>query len=105
MFDHKMTMQQEFKFNGMKDGMKWKGKVGIYFISCAPVLMEILAWAKRQDQQIIDVDKFKEVVGYKLHYDQVLGVNVVLWCFQSGVGFGSAETMFKRADQFNGLDA
>ena len=85
--------------------MKWKGKVERYFISCAPVLMEILAWAERQDQTPIDVTKFKEAVGGKLNHDQVLSTNAALWGFLSGVVSGSAETMFKQADQLNGIDA
>ena len=26
-FDHNMTLQDDFKFNGVKDGYKWKGEV------------------------------------------------------------------------------
>ena len=104
-FDNKMTIQDDFKFNGVKDGLKWKGKVERYFISCAPVLLDILTWAEREDNEVISVERFTEAVGLKLTGDQVLNINAALWGFLSGVVSGSAETMFKRADQLNGLDA
>ena len=104
-FDIKMSLQEDMKFDGVKDGMKWKCKVERYFISCAPVLMNILSWAERQDNNVISVELFKSAVGMKLTPDQVLSVNAALWGFLSSVVSGSAETMFKRADRLNGLDA
>ena len=38
-FDQKMSLQEEYRFNGVKDGFKWKTKVQAYFTTCAPVLM------------------------------------------------------------------
>jgi hypothetical protein len=57
-FDMKMSLQDDYKFNGSKDGFKWKGKVGSYFTTCAPVLMEVLKWAERQDNQPIKAETF-----------------------------------------------
>ena len=104
-FDVKMTLQDELKFNGIKDGVKWKNRIEGYFISCAPVLMNILSWAETMDNEIIDVELFKKAVGTKLVHEQVLNVNAALWGFLRGVVSGTAETMFKRADRLNGLDA
>ncbi len=37
-----MTIQEEYRFNGVKNGPQWKGKVERYFVSKAPVLKELL---------------------------------------------------------------
>ncbi len=104
-FDQKMTLQEEFKFNGVKDGMKWKDKVERYFISCAPVLLDVLVWAERQDNDIITSEKFQYALSRTMTVDQVLNLNAALWGFLSCVVSGSADTMFKRATRLNGIDA
>ncbi len=104
-FDIKMTLQEDMKFNGVKDGVKWKSRVEGYFISCAPVLMNILSWAETMDSEVITVALFQQAVGARLTHDQVLNVNAALWGFLRGVVSGTAETMFKRSDRLNGLDA
>ena len=104
MFDLKMTQQDNFKFNGVRDGMKWKTAVERYFISCAPVLMEILSWAERQEFDIT-VDVLQQAIGTKLVRQQVLDVNAQIWGFLSNLIAGSAETIFKRAKRLYGVDA
>ena len=44
-FDQKMALQDDFKFNGVKDGHKWKNKGHGYFMTCAPVLMGVFRLA------------------------------------------------------------
>ena len=106
MFDVKMTQQDNFKFNGNKDGVKWKVAVERYFISCAPVLMAIFEWAeKAENEPGISVEDFQRAVGPKLSHQQVLNANAQLWGFLSNLISGSAETIFKRATKLNGLDA
>ncbi len=104
-FDMKMTLQDDMKFNGVKDGVKWKSRVEGYFISCAPVLMNILSWAETMDNEVITVALFQQAVGVRLTHDQVLNVNAALWGFLRGVVSGTAETMFKRSERLNGIDA
>ena len=65
-----MTLQEEFRFNGTKDGYKWKNKVHGYFITCAPVLLEILRWAELQDQEPISNEKFAYAVSLKMTEEQ-----------------------------------
>jgi hypothetical protein len=70
LFDHKMTLQDEFKFNGVKDGYKWKGKVENYMMACAPVMMEILRWADRQNMEPIKWETISYAVSTKMTEDQ-----------------------------------
>ena len=69
-FDVKMSLQEEMKFDGAKHGMKWKSRTERYFISCAPVLMNILSWAEKQDNNIIDIELFGKAVGTRLSQEQ-----------------------------------
>ena len=98
-------LQEEFKFNGVKDGMKWKDKVERYFISCAPVLLDVLVWAERQDNELITHDRFQYALSRTMTAGQILNLNAALWGFLSCVVSGSADTMFKRATRLNGIDA
>jgi hypothetical protein len=48
-FDHAMALQDDFGFTGVKDGDTWTGNAEKYFMPCAPVMMEVLRWAERQE--------------------------------------------------------
>ena len=108
-FDHKMTLQDEYRFNGTKDGIKWKNKVHGYFVTCAPVLLEVLRWAECQDQTPISNETFTYAVSMRLSEEQSANLTTQMWGFLAAVVSGSAETMFKRADrcvgEMNGIDA
>ena len=93
----KMAPQEEYKYNGVKDGIKWKERIEGYFISCAPVLMSILSWVERQDNEVITVDWVQAAVGSKMSYEQVFNSDAQLWGLLRAVVSGSAETMFRRA--------
>ena len=105
LFDDKLALTEEYRFNGVKGGPAWKGKLERYFISKAPVLQEILLWAEEGDAETITMEKFKEAVGNKLTEEQVIVVNAAIWGFLSSSVSGSAETMFKGAKPLNGIDA
>ena len=105
MFDDKLTMQEEFRFHGTKNGPQWKGRIRRYFISKAPVLKLLLEWAERQDRENIDLDFLKRAVGTFMTEDQLLNMNAAIWGFLSGALHGTAETIFKRAEDLNGIEA
>ena len=65
-----MTLQDEFKFNGTKDAFKWETKVHGYFITCAPILMEISKWAERMDLTHIAIETFNYAVSPRLTEEQ-----------------------------------
>ena len=105
LFDDKLALQTEFKYDGNKGGAPWKGKLERYFISRAPILKDILEWAEGQDLEIVTEAKFQEAVGLKLDEEQVLTVNAAMWGFLSTALSGAAEVIFKGAEPLNGLDA
>ena len=45
MFDSRLMLDASYKYNGIKGGMAWKCKVDRYFVTQAPCLRELLAWA------------------------------------------------------------
>ncbi len=105
LFDDKMAGQSEFKFDGVKGGIAWKGRIERMFIARAPVLKEILEWAEGEELLTVTTEKFIEAVGSKLTEEQVLTTNAALWGFLSACVSGTAETIFKNGETLNGLDA
>ena len=76
-----------------------------HFISRAPVLKNVLAWAEEEDLEDISVQKFQTAVGLKMTNEQVILVNAAIWGFLAAAISGPAEVLFKGADVLNGLDA
>ncbi len=105
LFDDKLAEREEYRYNGTKNGVAWKGKVERHFISRAPVLKDVLAWAEEENLEEITTEKFKQVVGGRLTSEQVIIANAAIWGFLSAAISGAAETMFKGASTLNGLDA
>ena len=60
-FDDRVSIQDEFKFNGAK-GDVWKGKIERYFFSRVPAVYELFSWAEREEGPITD-DRLREAVG------------------------------------------
>ncbi len=108
-FDEKLASLDEYKFNGVKGGLAWKGKVERHFIARAPILRKILKWAEDEELEVITPEKLIEAIGAgpygRMTEDQVLMANTAVWGFLSTALSGSAETLFKRAEMLNGLDA
>ncbi len=104
-FDDRLMVNEDYRYNGVKNGVRWKSKVTSHFISRSPVLKEILEWAEEEDNTSISVPDFMRAVGGALTEEQVLNVNAAIWGFLGGCLHGTAETMFKRATMLNGIDA
>jgi hypothetical protein len=109
-FDQKMTLQDEFKFNGKtENAFKWKTKVHGYFITCAPILLEIFRWAEKMDLTPIANETCSYAVSSRLTEEQGANLNTQLWGFLQAIVSGSAQTMFQRAEEsigeMNGIDA
>ena len=104
-FDEKMSTLEEYKFNGVKNGIAWKTKTERHFIARAPVLRDILEFAELEDMTEVTTERFRLAVGAFLSEDQVMAVNAAIWGFLAGCVSGAAEAIFDTADQLNGLDA
>ena len=104
-FDEKFTLQEEYRFNGVKNGDQWKVKVERYFIGRAPILKEILEFAEREDMDEVTFERFREAAGHALTEEQMQTVNAGIWGFLAACLTGSAEALFERAEMLNGLDA
>ena len=62
-FDEKLASLDEYKFNGVKGGLAWKGKVERHFIARAPILRKILKWAEDEELEVITPEKLIEAIG------------------------------------------
>ena len=78
MFDNKLMLNEEYRYNGLKGGAAWKSKLERYFVSKAPVLRELLEWAKSQDNTVIDEATMVRAVSVRLTEEQALSVNAQL---------------------------
>ncbi len=106
LYDDKLTAQAEYKYNGHKNGPAWKSKVERYFMSKVPALKQILKWAEKHDQTTVTEEMLATAVhGHRMDETQQQMLNASIWGFLSGCVTSTAETMFKRAPQLNGLDA
>ena len=104
-FDEKMSIHEDYKFNGVKGGIAWKINTERHFIARAPVLRHIVEFAELEDMVEISADRFKLAVKGFLTEDQVMAVNAAIWGFLAGCVSGAAEAIFETAEQLNGLDA
>ncbi len=108
-FDDKLTIQDDYRFNGSKGGLAWKGKIERYFIGKAPVLKELLEWVEKDEHAatngVITFERLSAAVDRKMTEDQLLMIDAAIWGFLSSALSGTAETIFKRAEMLRGFDA
>ena len=105
LFEDKMTAMDDFRFDGQKGGDRWKGRLERYFISKSPALKAVLTWAEKENMEVVTQQLFEEVAGHALDTRQREALNAAIWGFLSNCISGEAETIFKRAESLNGLDA
>ena len=110
-FDDRVSVQDDFRLDGRKNGHQWKSKTERYLISKVPALSQLLRWAEREETAITP-GKLREAVGQGLctvdrdgTHDQTDALSSALWGFLSNCITGEAEVMFKQAEQCAGIDA
>ena len=90
-FGGNIMHSDDYKYNGVKWGARWKSKV------------------TREEEEggndSITHETFADAVCSALTEDQRLNLNAAVWVFLAGCLSGTAETMFKRAEPLNCLDA
>ena len=111
-FDDKISVHEDFRFNGHKNGHAWKSKTERYFITKVPALCQILRWAEREENPISH-DRLKIATGNGLstvdrdgnYIDHTEALNTAVWGFLGNCITGEADVMYKQAAQCNGIDA
>ena len=110
-FDDRISLQDEFKFNGSK-GDVWKGKIERYFFSRVPAIHELFNWAEKEDGPISD-ERLDEAVGDGLtkferdgtSTNHLNSLDCAIWGFLSNAVSGEAETILKQAGTLKGVEA
>jgi len=74
-------------------------------MSKVPALKVLLEWVESVDDQPISEALVTRAASGSMTPEQVELLNSTVWGFISGCVSGEAETVFKRADELNGLDA
>ena len=75
MFDEKLTMEADFKFDGVNNGSAWKTKIERYMDYKAPVLQELLEWAEAHDGEAITEARMIAACSRRLSEEQTLNIN------------------------------
>ena len=106
-FDDKVADRSEFKFDGTKGGTSWKSAIEFYMSSKVPILMELLKWAEKHGDTVVDSTNLAMCLSdvYALDGDRQEFLHTAIWGFLSSCVKGSALTIFKLAEVFCGLDA
>ena len=105
MFDDKLMLSDEYRYNGIKGGTAWKTRLERYFVARSPALRELLEWAESLDNVPISEAMVVEAASGRLTEEQALSVNSQICGFLSGCLTGTADVMFRRAAWLNGIDA
>ena len=61
-FDGRVSVQDDFRLEGRKNGHQWKSKTERYLISKVPALSQLLRWAEREETAITP-GKLRGAVG------------------------------------------
>ena len=104
-YDDKLMTQAEYRFDGTKDGARWKSKVERYFITKVPVALEILKWAEAHNLEKISEPKFVMAAHPHINEEQCQTFSRDVWGSLGGCLYGKAEAVSKRAPMLNGLGA
>ena len=111
-FDDKVSVHEDFRFNGHKNGYAWKSKIERYMISRIPALAKIFYWAERQEVEITD-ELLRLAIGNGLTIydrdgtprDYTNSLNSAVWGFLNNCLTGDALVMLEQAEVCAGLDA
>ena len=104
LFDDKLTLNDEYRYDGVKNGPAWKVKLENYFMGKAAVMQEILTWAEAETEAISE-DAFVYALSLKMDDQKAMALNASLWGFLAGCVHGAGSTVFKRAEHLNGIEA
>ena len=111
-FDNKIAGQSEFQFSSHKGGDQWKGKTERYLMSVVPAVHAIFSWAEKEENPITQ-ERYELAVGDGLTTydrdglptDHSYALNSAVWGFMSNCLSGEAQTIFKKADALQGVEA
>ncbi len=110
-FDDKIAISEDFKFNGVSGGDKWRVKIRGYWISRCPTLMPMLDWAERRETAPVRVEDLygkawrRQSNFIKIPDEQTDRLNELIWGFLNTCLTGEARTSFESVHALNGLDA
>ncbi len=107
LFDDKVAINPEYRYEGGDDGDHWLTKVRNYLVSKCTAMLPILKWA----ESLGDVVLTKEIIEAEEEKHEwladatVIQVGGALWGFLNMALKKEALTCFKGAQTLNGLDA
>ena len=106
-FDDKVALSEDYRYDGANGGAKWKKRVRGYWLSKLPDFQPILDWAEDMDDQLVTDDLLKALAAahYWMTEVDVRRTSGIIWGFLRSCLKGEAETLFELAPELNGYEA
>ncbi len=113
LFDDKVALSSEYSYSGGDGGDRWRLKTRGYLVSKCPVLVTILEWAEKCDQETITEEMWTMKAflsadngGFMTDISggTITRISSAIWGFLNTCLKGEAHTVFESADMLNGLD-
>ena len=107
LFDDKIAVSEEYRYNGSDNGDRWRTKIRGYWISKCPTLIAVLDWAEKHDEKAVGDKSWRGKTwrGRRLPDAQMDRLSELIWGFLNTCVKDGGRTPFESADTLNGLDA
>ena len=106
MFDEKIAVLQEFQYNGVSGGDKWRVKTRNYLVGKCPAILPLFKWMEKLGETPCNPHTAALAIheyGMMIELD-VEQVACALWAFLGTCLSGNALTIFESAEVLNGFD-
>ena len=107
LFDDKVAISQEYAYDGVTNGERWKKKVRGYWLAKCPDVQPLLDWAESKKDQVITEEEFLDKVksNFWMMEEDVKRVNGLIWGFLNSCLKGDAQSIFELAEELHGVEA
>ena len=107
LFDDKVALSPEYRYDGGDGGERWRRKVRSYWISKCPGLQPILDWAEGMDEEEITRELVDKKVRSQCWMTEVDGTRLgeIVWGFLGICTTGEAQACHEGAGELNGLES
>ncbi len=108
LFDDRVPMNEQYKYDGVKGGSEWKKRVRDYMIGSCPAIMTMLNWAESMDNAKITDEAMTEFSGSWMGEEdpRILGGHVWKFVRMCLVPGSRAEKRFRSVKpELNGFEA
>ena len=107
LFDEKLAITNDFTYDGIRGGERWRKKVRGYFLTKCPELQPILDWTELMDGETITEEKLMKETerNFWMKMADVRKVAGAVWGFLGTATQGNAHAVHELAPELGGFEA